>query len=130
MAKGYSGWKLEEAERSRLLAMFPPVYENVVAHHITDEFGVDDSHWLPLGDSAEVIGIADDGEGVQALVVAVDQGGVHPVLRRKDGKRYHVTWSLANGRKAVESNDVIQRSFANVDSEPFVIIPAFFPFKK
>jgi hypothetical protein len=28
---------------------------------------------------------------------------------RPDGGTYHITWSLAPGRKAVESNDVIAR---------------------
>ena len=28
--------------------------------------------------------------------------------RRPDGSTYHITWSLADGRKAKESNDVIR----------------------
>jgi hypothetical protein len=51
---------------------------------------------------ATVIGQADDGAGVQALVVALNGGS-----DRWDGSTYHITWSLEPGRKAVESNDVI-----------------------
>jgi hypothetical protein len=50
-----------------------------------------------------VVGVADDGAGVQALVVEI--GGT---TRRPDGSTYHVTWSLGPGRDAVESNDVIR----------------------
>jgi hypothetical protein len=49
-----------------------------------------------------VIGIADDGAGVQALVV-----GIEGTTRWADGSTYHVTWSLAPGRGAAESNDVL-----------------------
>jgi hypothetical protein len=28
---------------------------------------------------------------------------------RPDGGTFHITWSLANGRRAVESNDVLAR---------------------
>jgi hypothetical protein len=50
-----------------------------------------------------VVGVADDGAGVQALVVEI--GGT---TRRPDGSAYHITWSLARGRRAAESNDVIR----------------------
>ena len=49
------------------------------------------------------MGVADDGAGVQALVVEI--GGT---TRRPDGATYHIAWSLAPGREAVESNDVIR----------------------
>lgn len=128
MAKGYTCWLLNEGDRAVLLATFKPAYDNVVAHHITDRFGVDDSVPLPKGTTASVIGIADDGQGVQALVVAVYDGyQMHEF--RDDGKRYHVTWSLANGRKAVQSNNVIAEGFAYVKGiYQFQVTPTFFPF--
>jgi hypothetical protein len=49
------------------------------------------------------VGVADDGAGVQALVVEI--GGT---ARRPDGSTYHITWSLRPGRRPVESNDVIR----------------------
>jgi hypothetical protein len=42
--------------------------------------------------------------GVQALVVRI--GGT---TRRADGGTYHITWSLEEGRAAVESNDVLKK---------------------
>ena len=49
------------------------------------------------------MGVADDNEGVQALVVEI--GGT---TRRPDGAAYHIPWSFAPGRKATESGDVIR----------------------
>ncbi len=50
-----------------------------------------------------MVGVADDGAGVQALVVEI--GGS---TRRPDGSAFHIAWSLGAGRKAAESNDVIR----------------------
>lgn len=54
--------------------------------------------------TAQVIGHVDDGAGVEALVVAIDGSTARP-----DGKVWHITWSLGDGRAARESNDVIAR---------------------
>ncbi len=45
---------------------------------------------------------ADDGQGVEALAVAI--GGT---TDRPGGGTYHITWSLGPGRKAQESNHVL-----------------------
>lgn len=56
-------------------------------------------------------GEADDEVGVQALVVEI--GGT---TARGDGSHFHITWSLAPGRAAKESNDVIgQRGWRAID---------------
>lgn len=98
-----SGWLLPEDVRERLLARFPPHYPDVIAHHVT--FAPPS---LPRPDlkSAEIVGIADDGAGVETLVVRLNGSTDRP-----DGSTWHVTWSLdrARGRKAVESNAVIRR---------------------
>ena len=98
-----AGWLLHPADRDRLLAAFPPAYPRVVAHHATLKAGARPDHPLPSDTEGFVVGVADDGEGVQALVVEI--GGS---TRRPDGSTYHVTWSLKAGREAVESNDVIR----------------------
>ena len=96
------GWKLERAGRGELLQQFPPRYKNVVADHVTLRSRVQDDSPLPEEQHCEVIGRADDGKGVEALVVRI--GGT---TDRPDGSTYHITWSLAEGREGVESNDVI-----------------------
>ena len=97
----YTGWLLDPAQREAMLARFPPRYARVVAHHVTLKFG-DREAQAPGAVAAEIVGEADDGVGVQALVVRIDGGETRP-----DGGTFHITWSLAAGREARESNDVI-----------------------
>jgi hypothetical protein len=97
------GWLLPAEERESLLALVPPRYERVVAHHVTLKAGAKRNHPLPRETAGRVMGVADDGRGVQALVVEI--GGT---TSRPGGSAYHVTWSLGPGRRPVESNDVIR----------------------
>lgn len=100
-----AGWLLDPAERAILLARFLPAYPRVIAHHVTLTTGTDHLTPLPVETAGAVVGLADDGLGVQALIVAI--GGV---TMRGDGSTFHITWSLAEGRQAVESNAVIAES--------------------
>jgi hypothetical protein len=97
----YVGWLVDPLDREALLARLPPRYPVVVAHHVTFKFG-DPGAALPAETSGEIVGEADDGQGVQALIVQI--GGT---TARPDGGTYHITWSLAQGREARESNSVI-----------------------
>jgi hypothetical protein len=103
MSEHFVGWLLHPEDRETLLAAFPPVYPRVIAHHVTLKAGVRPSFPLPTETEGFVVGSVDDGSGVQALVVEI--GGT---TRRRDGFTFHITWSLAGGRRAVESNDVIR----------------------
>jgi hypothetical protein len=97
--KPFTGWKLDRADRARLLEQFPPRYPGAVADHVTHKPG---DAPMPQAEAARIIGRADDGEGVEAMVVEV-AGHV----RRADGGVHHITWSLGPGREAKESNAVI-----------------------
>jgi hypothetical protein len=96
------GWMLEVGQRTALLAAIPPTWPDVVADHVT--LSSDRSLAVPGHASACLVGVVDDGLGVQAVIVSINDSTVRP-----DGKTFHVTWSLdrARGRRAVESNDVI-----------------------
>ncbi len=100
MADPIIGWKIDPRDREALLRRFLPTYARTVADHVT--FGRGRNLQLPDIEIAEVVGRADDGKGVEALVVAL--GGS---TDRPTGGTYHITWSLEPGRKPVESNDVI-----------------------
>jgi len=95
------GWKLPPEARSNLLARFPPNYPNLVADHVTFKPGSDGGA-IPDVDHCVLVGRADDGVGVEALVVAIAG-----TTERPDGSSWHITWSLADGRAAKESNAVI-----------------------
>ncbi|MCC2981344.1 hypothetical protein [Sphingomonas sp. IC4-52] len=101
-----TGWILGADERERLLERFTPRFPDVIAHHVTLRFGVEDGTPLPTETRGEIVGEIDDGAGVQALIVAIAG-----TTERGDGGTYHVTWSLdrKRGRRPVESNDVIAR---------------------
>ncbi|HLZ75429.1 hypothetical protein [Phenylobacterium sp.] len=110
----YAGWLVDPVAREALLAQFPPRYERVVAHHVTLKFG-DETAAPPAETLGEIVGGADDGAGVQALVVAI---GGRPA--RPDGGVFHITWSLGEGREARESNDVIARGWTPL-AEPVTV---------
>jgi hypothetical protein len=78
---------------------------------------------LPGETAGEIVGRADDGDGVEAMVVTIAG-----TTERPGGGTYHITWSLARGRKAKESNDVIAaRGWTQLDSPiPITLQPAHF----
>ena len=117
------GWKLDRGERAALLERFEPRYPNVVADHVTLARGVSRAP-LPEEVDAEVVGRIDDGQGVEALVVAV--GGS---TDRPDGSTYHITWSLGPGRQAKESNDVLAKGawLPLREPAPLTLAPARWP---
>ena len=96
------GWKLDREQRKELLQQFPPRFRNVVADHVTLRSKAAKDAPLPQETDGEIIGRADDGRGVEAMVVAI--GGT---TDRPDGSTYHITWSLGPGRKADESNKIL-----------------------
>jgi hypothetical protein len=116
------GWKLDRGERTQLLERFPPRYDEPVADHVTLETNAE-SKPLPPELRAEIVGRADDGGGVEAMVVALDGSTDRP-----DGSTFHVTWSLGPGRRARESNDVIrERGWTDLEAPvPVTITPARF----
>ena len=101
----YTGWLIGEEERGNLMAYYPPRYPDVIAHHITKEFPTPKDAAPPEETEAVVIGVADDGKGIQALVCQINGSEERP-----DGGVYHITWSMDidAGYSAKMSNDVIE----------------------
>lgn len=119
------GWKLDREDREDLLERFPPVWPDVIADHITLDTGAGANGTLPCATCAEIVGHVNDGEGLQALVVAIDG-----TTDRPDGSTYHITWSIdrACGREPVESNAVLsERGWETLRHPlPIRVIPACF----
>jgi len=117
------GWKLDRDQRAELLQQFPPLYPRVDADHVTFRRAPADAE-LPGEAEAEIVGRADDGAGVEAMVVRLNG-----TTDRPDGSTWHITWSLAQGRNARESNDVIAaRGWTAFDLPmPLLLAPARWP---
>ena len=96
------GWKLSSHARDNLLLQLPPRYEKTIADHITLSAKVASGTPTPEDCRGEIVGRIDDGVGVEALVLEIE--GSHT---RPDGGTWHITWSLAAGRRPNDSNDVL-----------------------
>lgn len=118
-----TGWKLDRTLRADLLRRYPPRYPNIVADHVTlrPPGDADDQSALPGSvTSARIIGRADDDKGVEAMVVAIDGSTARP-----DGGTWHITWSLTEGRRARESNDVIAaHGYLAFEGVALTLVPA------
>jgi len=114
-----TGWKLDMGARLALIEALPPRYGQVVADHVTCSAQSSGPAPGPIGE-AWIVGHADDGEGVEAYVVAIDGATTRP-----DGGTWHVTWSLGPGRQAGESNAVIAaRGWTPLAQRPLLVYPA------
>lgn len=125
LRKGYTGYELTDHARSELLAHIDPIFPDVVAHHVTHEFGVYES-LPPDTNTVRVIATASD-DRVQAAIVKING-----TTQRLDGSFYHITISLDReaGAKPVDSNRLIKDSDNWVAVDPFnlAVAPKFFPF--
>lgn len=113
-----TGWLLDQHDRDTLLARFTPTWPDVIAQHVTLASNTTDP--LPDATAGEIVGHVNDGEGLQALVVAI--GGT---TNRPGGGTYHITWSLdkARSREAVQSNEVLAgRGWQAVDPIPIRLL--------
>jgi hypothetical protein len=114
---GYLAFNLTEDAIERLRRKFPPRYERFVCHHVTIVFGVHAPAQLPPVSSAiAVVGHLDDGLGLEALIVEVDGS-----RQRPDGGAFHITHSLAPGRRSAESNEAIRSHGWTALAEPIPI---------
>ena len=113
--KPNAGWLLDDAARQVLLSRYPPRYANAIAHHVTASPSPPEPE-LPPAVRCTIVGHANDGAGVEAMVVEIDGA-----TERPDGGTYHITWSLEPGRRARESNDVIRDRGWTRLPEPFPV---------
>lgn len=97
------GWIIEPECRERLLALFPPHYARTVARHVTRHAVAEPNAAPPpaIG-HARIVGRIDDGQGLEALVVALDGSTARP-----DGGAWHVIWSLAEDRMPQECSALL-----------------------
>ena len=119
----YSAYVLDEGSRSKLLAQLPPKYPDVIAHHVTIDFGVKksiDAVLIGTKQPIQIIGYV-NGDGIEAAIVAVAGNTTRP-----DGKVFHITLSLdrSKGHKPVDSNALIKEN-GWIQIQPFTVLTKF-----
>jgi hypothetical protein len=124
LRKGYTGYELTSNARSELLAHVNPVHPDVVAHHITHEYGVYEQ-LPPYVDMVRVIAVAQN-DLVQAAIVKING----TTTRVYGDSFYHITVSVdrAAGGKAVDSNALIKdsKNWTAIDPFNLAVMPKFF----
>ena len=115
----YTAYTLTEESVQRLLDTFPPKFSRVVAHHITEKFGVKKSEPVPQNMLFAVYGYL-CGDGIETVLVSQVEG----THLRPDGQHYHVTLSLdpSKGVKPEHSNDLIANNIDNYEKVPLVYL--------
>ena len=124
MKKGYIAYNLTASAREKILNLFPPKFSNVIAHHTTFSFGVNENTPLPEAADIEVIGYACN-NNIECVVVNVNGSSV-----RGDGGTYHITLSHNDNAKPVHSNDLIKEGFDLVTPITLETVPTFNAFGK
>lgn len=118
--EAYKAYVPDPAERNDLLRMFKPKYSKVYAHHVTYSMKNKDKAPPPDISSAEIVGWADSGDGLEAAVVAIDG-----TIERPSGGVYHITWSLDPEKyKPSNSNSLIEKGWSKLSkSIPISLTP-------
>ncbi|MCB9991131.1 MAG: hypothetical protein H6867_07095 [Rhodospirillales bacterium] len=114
MLKDYTAFILTKEARQALIDRFPPAYPVVKANHITHRYGADGFGDLFQPKKIEVVGMVDDGNGLQALIVTVNGEQSRP-----DGWPYHITWSL-DPDKEVPDQYTFEGRYESVHSNDLV----------
>ena len=116
----YIAFNLSLECRKQVLAQCKPRYEQVFCEHVTHLYGVDrdvDTQ-IKMPEKPKLMRayayVCDD-LGLECLLVQVDGQRLRP-----DGKPYHLTLSLADGRKQSDSNQVIETFQSTPLLEPIV----------
>ena len=105
----YTAFLLSETTKQDLFALFPARYAQLIADHITYEFGVNNFGSLSHPQAIEITAMVDNKDGLQALVVKIDGQQIKP-----DGLPYHITWSLdPDKHKPFDSNALIKDFLEN-----------------
>lgn len=128
LKKGYTGYELTNNAHYQLLGHIEPLFPDVIAHHVTYEYGVYEQ--LPPDTNLVRVYAVANNDKVQTALVKVNGE-----TERPDGGTFHITLSLdkAAGAKAKDSNGVIANiatdgTFNTVEPFDLAVVPKFFSF--
>ena len=111
----YSGYLLTDASRAKLIEAFPPMYDDVIAHHITWKFPSDEMP--PESFKAYINGYGID-EKVEAVSVVLQNSILCP-----NSTPFHITLSVnrdAGGKPAMSK--LLEYNFYAVEFENTIVL--------
>lgn len=101
-------YKIDEASKAMLMEKFPKKYPDPTPKeaydHVTISMGGIGAPLPEPAEKVEVVGIADDGNGIEALIVKVNDSAT-----RKDGRVWHITASYDSSKLAPAAFDVFAK---------------------
>ena len=97
-------YELSKESKAMLMAKFPPKYPEVRYDHVTIQMGGLGAKTPDPAQKVEVVGIADDGNGIEAFIVRVND---QPM--RQDGRAWHITASFDSSKNAPVVFDVLSK---------------------
>ncbi|MBQ8750601.1 MAG: hypothetical protein IJZ30_03065 [Alphaproteobacteria bacterium] len=97
-------YEIDKDSKAMLMEKFPPKYPEVKYDHVTICMGGLEAQTPEPAEKVEVVGIADDGNGIEALIVKVNDLAV-----RNDGKPWHITASYDTSKLAPAEFDVFAK---------------------
>lgn len=113
LKSSYLAIELTDESRARLLANVAPLYDKVIAHHVTIAFTptTQDLNRFPVDELIKMT-VNSDGDDEKAQCVRVTLHSRHGKLtQRPDGAHYHVTISVSPTGKPKDSNGIPDRRF-------------------
>ena len=106
-------YEIDKDSKAMLMEKFPPKYPKEKYDHITICIGGLGAPLPEPAEKIEVVGIADDGNGIEALIVRVNDSATH-VVKERIGKEkvdkirfWHITASLDCSKNAPAEFDVL-----------------------
>ena len=97
-------YELSKSSKAMLMAKFPPKYPDVRYDHVTIKMGGLGAKIPAAAEKVEVVGIADDGNGLEAFIVRVNG-----TPTRQDGRAWHITASFDSSKMAPAAFDVLSK---------------------
>jgi hypothetical protein len=101
----YTGYLISDESRNRLLKLYPPKYSRVLCHHITRDYPVKKETIPEVPTYVMVVGYIDSGDGVEGFLVEIDGS-----TQRPDGKQFHITHSIDETHKPVDTNNHVDKA--------------------
>ena len=114
----YTCYKLDTDSRKQLMQLFPPKYPAIRYDHITIAMFDGKAQKPEPAQSVEIVGIANDGNGIEAFIAKVNGS-----IRRPDGSIWHITASFDPEKTAPAIFDIssaVKKTYRAATSNGFL----------